>query len=69
MVNIWDIILSALIFVAVVMAVVHIVRTKKRGGSACCGDCSNCVIDRSVLQRITVCAFVLKSRTRDLTVN
>ena len=43
MVNIWDVILSILIFAAIVMAVVHIVRTKKRGGSACCGDCANCV--------------------------
>lgn len=42
MVNVWDILLSVLILAAIVLAVVHIVRAKRRGGNACCGDCISC---------------------------
>lgn len=39
--NIWDVILSLAVLLAVILAAVHCVRARKRGGS-CCGDCAHC---------------------------
>ena len=39
--NIWDIVLSAVIVAAAVTAIAVIIRNKKHG-KGCCGDCTKC---------------------------
>ncbi len=39
--NLWDILIIALVAIAVVLAVCVIIRNKKKG-KGCCGDCCQC---------------------------
>ena len=41
--NIWDIVLIVIIVAAVALAIIHIVRTKRRGGCTCGGNCAGCL--------------------------
>ncbi|MBR3171865.1 MAG: FeoB-associated Cys-rich membrane protein [Lachnospiraceae bacterium] len=40
--NIWDIVLTVIIILAVALAIVHIVRAKRRGECTCGGNCAGC---------------------------
>lgn len=39
--NVWDIVIGALVAAAVIGAVLSAIKRKK-SGSSCCGDCSKC---------------------------
>ena len=41
--NLWDILLSALIIAALALAVTYCAGKNGSGGSACAGDCANCM--------------------------
>ena len=40
--GIWDIVLIVLLAAVLVFAVIRCVRTVKRGGHSCCGNCAGC---------------------------
>ncbi|MBQ4490802.1 MAG: FeoB-associated Cys-rich membrane protein [Pyramidobacter sp.] len=40
--NVWDAVLSLLIFAAVALAAAHIIRVRRSGRSLCGGDCTRC---------------------------
>ena len=40
--NLWDVVLLAAVALAAVLAGRKLIRDRKHGGCACCGDCASC---------------------------